>query len=170
MQLKFLSCKIVCMLDKLNQMNIAYVAKEDRLLLRISTLHGDEFRIWLTRRYTGLIFNVLNKRMEKSGGSPAVAASEETRKMFREGAMEKKYDDENKSYPLGENGILAYKINTGETQDGNLQLELSPEKGQGITINLNNSLMYMFSNLLSQGIDQAGWNLLNKATVSMKVH
>ena len=84
--------------------------------------------------------------------------------------MEKKYEEGNKNYPLGENGILAFRINTGETQDGNLQLEMSPEQGQGITINLDGSLMYMFSNLLNQGIDQAGWKLLNEDVLSMKMH
>lgn len=158
------------MTDKLHQMNIAYVAREDRLLLRISTLQGDEFRIWLTRRFTAMLLNVLNTRMDKSGGKPTVAASDETRKLFKEGAMEKKYEDSNRSYPLGENGILAYRINTGETEEGNLQLELAPEKGKGISLNLNNSLMYMFSNLLTQGIDQAGWNLMEPDTHSIKVH
>lgn len=158
------------MADKLHQMNIVYNPKEDRLFLRISTMHGDEFRIWLTRRFTGLLYNVLNKRMEKSGGIPAVAASTETRKMFRDGAMEKKYEGENKSFPLGEEGILAYRINTAESEDGNLQLEISPEHGQGITVNLNDSLMYMFSNLLTQGMDQAGWKLVNENSGSTKVH
>ena len=84
--------------------------------------------------------------------------------------MEQKYEPDDKSYPLGENGILAYGINTGETGDGNLQLEMSPEHGQGVTINLNDSLTYMFSNLLNQGVDQAGWKLFNEDTQSMKVH
>ena len=158
------------MTDKLHQMNITYVPKEDRLLLRISTLQGDEFRIWLTRRYTGLLFNVLNKHMERSGGVPTVAASDETRKLFQAGAMEKKYEEGDKTFPLGEQGILAFGINTGQTQDGTLELEMVPENGQGVTINLNDSLMYMFSNLLNQGIDQAGWKLLNEDTLSMKVH
>lgn len=158
------------MTDKLHQMNITYVPTEDRLLLRISTMQGDEFRIWLTRRYTSLLFNVLNKRMERSGGLPTVAASDETRKLFQAGAMEQKYESEHKRYPLGEDGILAFGINTGESGDGNLQLEMAPEQGQGVTINLNDSLTYMFSNLLNQGVDQAGWKLFNEDTQSMKVH
>ena len=108
--------------------------------------------------------------MENAGGAPTVASSDETRKLFQEGAMEKKFEAENRNYPLGEQGILAFGINAGKTQDGNLQLELLPENGQGVTINLNDSLMYMFSNLLNQGIDQAGWKLLNEDSTSMKVH
>ena len=36
------------MTDKLHQMNVTYIPKEDRLLLKISTTQKDEFRIWLT--------------------------------------------------------------------------------------------------------------------------
>ena len=158
------------MTDKLHQMNVTYVPKEDRLLLRISTLQGDEFRAWLTRRYTGLLFNVLNKQMEKSGGVPTVAASEETRKLFKAGAMEQKYAGDSSNFPLGKTGFLAFKINAGETPDGILHLEISPEQGQGVTLHLNNPLLYMFSNILNQGIDRAGWQLLREDTLSMKVH
>ena len=158
------------MTDKLHQMNITYVPKEDRLLLRISTLQGDEFRVWLTRRYTGLLFNVLNKQMEKSGGVPTVAASEETRKLFKAGALEQKYAGDSSHFPLGENGFLGFRINANETQDGVLHLEMAPEQGQGITIHLTNPLLYMFSNILNQGIDRAGWQLSRENTMSMKVH
>ena len=49
------------MSDQLHQMNISHNGKEDRLLLRLSTGAGDECRLWLTRRYTGLLMGILNK-------------------------------------------------------------------------------------------------------------
>ena len=165
-----LLCRISGMTDKLHQMNISYIPKEDRLLLRISTLQGDEFRVWLTRRYTGLLFKILNKQMEKSGGVPTVAASDETRKLFKAGAMEQKYTGDSSNFPLGETGFLAFRINTGESPDGILHLEISPEQGQGITLHLTNPLLYMFTNILNQGIDKAGWQLSQEDTLSMQVH
>ena len=90
--------------------------------------------------------------------------------MFKQGAFEKKYDDTNTSYPLGETGVLAFRINSGKDKDGNLEVELSPEKGQGVKINLNDSLLYMFFNLLTQGIEQTEWGLNQGKEVSMKVH
>jgi len=161
---------MLTMPDKLYQMNVSYVPKEDRLLLKVSTKSGDEYRFWLTRRFTGLLFNVLNKEIDKSGGMPSVASSQETTKMIKQGAFEKSYDDKSVSYPLGESGVLAYRINAGNNKDGNLQLEISPEKGQGITVNLNKSLLYMFHNLLSQGIDQTGWGLISNEAASMRIH
>jgi hypothetical protein len=157
--------------DQLHQINISHDGKEDRLLLRISTNEGNEFRLWLTRRYTNLLLGVLNKEIDNRGGAPSVAGSDETTKMLKDGALEKKYESEKaKSFPLGENGALAFRINARNTEDGNLVLELLPEEGQGITLNLNKSLLYMFHNVLTQGVTQAGWGLQTEAPASMKVH
>ena len=159
------------MSDQLHQINISHDSKEDRLLLRVSTGAGDEYRLWLTRRYTGLLMGVLNKEMDKHGGVPSVADSEETTKMLKSGALDKKYENINaSSYPLGEAGVLAFRINTRNTEDGILVLELLPEKGKGITLNLNKSLLYMMHNILTQGITKANWSLQTEVAVSMKVH
>ena len=159
------------MTDQLHQINIAHDPKEDRLMLRISTTGGDEFRLWLTRRYTGLLMGVLNQEMDKQGGAPSVAGSEETTNMLKNGALEKKYDSENtKSFPLGENGVLAFRINARNKEDGNLALELLPEEGQGINLNLNKALLYMVHNVLTQGITQANWALQTEKSMSNKVH
>ena len=157
--------------DQLHQINIAHNPKEDRLLLRISSGGGDEYRLWLTRRYTGLLLGVLNKEMDSRGGAPSVAGSKETTTMLKKGALEKKYDNENVSnFPLGEQGVLAFRINTRNTDEGNLVLELLPEKGKGITLNLNKGLLYMLHNILTQGITQAGWNLQTESSPSNQVH
>lgn len=158
------------MTDQLHQMNVSYIPKEDRLLLKISTKQGDEYRLWLTRRFTDLLVNVLKKEVDMCGGMASIAASDETKRMFKEGAFEKGYENDSSTYPLGENGILAFRINTGRDQNDNLQLDLSPEKGQGISLNLNKSLLYMFNNLISQGVEQAGWNLADNEQVSMNIH
>ncbi|NKB39404.1 MAG: hypothetical protein GKR93_19905 [Gammaproteobacteria bacterium] len=159
------------MTDQLHQINISHDTKQDRLLLRISTTGGDEYRLWLTRRYTNLLLGVLNKEIDNQGGAPSVAGSEETTKMLKNGALEKKYDSENtKTFPLNEEGVLAFRINARNTEEGNLALELLPEEGKGITLNLNKSLLYMFHNVLTQGITQASWGLQTEISASMKVH
>ena len=159
------------MSDQLHQINISHDSKEDRLLLRVSTGGGDEFRLWLTRRYTALLMGVLNKEMDKLGGAPSVAGSEQTTKMLKNGALEKKYDNEKaQNYPLGEAGVLAFRINTHNTDEGILSLELLPEEGKGITLNLNKPLLYMLHNILTQGITQANWGLQSEAVQSMKIH
>jgi len=144
--------------DKLHQINVNYSGKEDRLLLKILTVQGDEFRIWLTRRFTGLLFNVLRKEMNKHGGETTVSNAQQTKKMFKAGAFEKPYEQEKpKKYPLGEDGFLAYGIKAANSKEGNLLLEILPDNGKGVTFNLNPSLIYMLHNLLTQGMMKAQW-------------
>lgn len=160
--------------DKLHQMNITYSSKEDRLMLRVSTQSGDEYRIWLTRRFTGLLFKVLENEMDKRGGIAALGNKQQTRQMFKSGAFEKKFDEEKSvSFPLGEQGFLAFGIKSANSGDDNLVLELLPEEGPGVTINLNPSLLYLMHNLISQGLIKAEWQqqiaeLQNQS--SLKVH
>jgi hypothetical protein len=155
------------MTDKLHQINVTYSGKEDRLLLRVTTIKGNEYRIWLTRRFTGLLFNILNKAMEQHGGAPSIGSEDQTKQMFKSGAFEKKFEEEkSKSFPVGEGGFLAFVIKTGNTQEGNLHLEILPEKGQGVTFNLDKQLQYMLHNLLSQGIARAEWHITNPESIS----
>ena len=159
------------MSDQLHQFNINYFPIEDRLMLRINTRAGDEFRVWLTRRFTELLLNLLNKEIDKYGGVPTLASTTETKNMFKQGAMEKKYEEENiTNYPLGKKGFLAAKINFKNTTEGMLALEILPEKGKGITLNLNKTLLFMFYNLLLQGCSQSSWKMQDNSASGQKVH
>jgi len=147
------------MSDKLYQMNISYQPVEDRLMLRINTLQGDEFRIWLTRRFTAILLNLLAEHIRKSGGEPVVASAPETKSMLKQGALEKPYEEDRvKELPLGESGILACRINY-KMNDAVMMLEILPEQGQGVTLNMNKSLLFMFYNLLLQGCSKSMWRL-----------
>lgn len=159
------------MTSRLHQINVSHNTLEDRLLLRISTNTGEEFRMWLTRRYTSLLIGVLNKEIDERGGAPSVAGSEETTKMLKNGALEKKYEQEKiDNYPLGEEGVLAFRINARNTDKQVLILELLPQEGKGITLNLTKPLLFMFHNVLSQGIARASWALQTEQAVSSKIH
>ena len=161
-------CRV--MTGQLHQMNISYHPREDRLLLRVSSKSGDEFRLWLTRRYTGMIINILKQELTKYGGEPTLASSDETKNMIKAGAFQQGYEGGSAGFPLGKSGVLRFRINTGMAGEGVMRLELLPEQGQGISLNLNKTLLYMLHNLIVQGIDQAGWQLLSPARESMHVH
>lgn len=148
------------MQSSLHQINITYIPAEDRLLFRATTQSGDEYRIWMTRRFTKLLCNIVDQTMNKHGGAPVIGAEEKTKQMFKSGAFEKKFEEEKStSYPLGESGFLAFAIKTGNTPAGDLHLEILPEIGQGVTFSLNKQLQYMLHTLLSQGIARADWSL-----------
>ncbi len=146
--------------NKLHQINVQYSNKEDRILLRTSTENNDEYLIWLTRRYTKLLIDIFDKEIEKRGGTTTLSSQKETKKLFNEGAFEKPYVEETtKKHPLGENGVLAFGIKTGTDEQGNFTLIIQSESGQGITYNLNDTLIYMFYSLLMQSVERAEWKL-----------
>jgi len=131
--------------DKLHQINVTYSGVEDRLLLRVTTRLGDEYRIWLTRRFASLLLNMLNKAMDKYGGAASLGSSPRTKAMFKSGAMEKAFDEEKTTnFPLGKKGFLAYGIKSTDTPEGNMHLEILPkltiragfELGSGMLINV----------------------------------
>ena len=49
----------VVMSNSLSQMQMLYVSEEDRILFRVNSTSGEEFRFWLTRRYVLLLIKVL---------------------------------------------------------------------------------------------------------------
>ncbi len=148
------------MTTTLQQINMAYIPEQDRLLLKISTSTDAEYRIWLTRRYSGLLMHVLQEQIEREGGYQELASRKETLDRFRGGAFDKAYaPGPTMHYPLGEEGVLGYRINVGKDQAGATNLQLLPEQGQGVTVTLDKSTLYLIYNLMEQGLGQTDWNL-----------
>jgi hypothetical protein len=46
-------------MSALHQMTMSYVAEEDRILFRLSTKDKKEYRMWLTRRFIGVLWGAL---------------------------------------------------------------------------------------------------------------
>ena len=163
------------MSEQLHQINITYIDKEDRLLMRTTTKGGDEYRIWLTRRYTGLLLDVLDKALHKLGGTPATTSAFVSQRSLveKKETLDKPFVDDSKNYPLGERGILGFGIKSDVTQDKILSLYILPERGQGVTLNLNEPLLYSFQHLLSQGLAKTDWKIGQKThldTTTESIH
>jgi hypothetical protein len=155
-------------MSKLEQINITYDPVQDRLLLKVNSGEAGEFRIWLTRRYTKMLANLLVEVMEKAGGIQDIASHHDTINQLKGGAFDKDYAwDPNSAtgnqssplLPLGPEGILGFRINYTQSDDGNARFELLPELGLGINLALNRTLIFMMYNLLEQGVAQADWNI-----------
>jgi hypothetical protein len=152
----------------LQQLNISYNPIEDRLLLRANAGTAGEFRVWLTRRYSVLLAKVLNDMIEKEGGMRELASSRDTIKQLKEGALEKEYSPPmaadpasaaGPALPLGANGILGYRISSNRKAGGVMNLQLLPEKGQGLNLDLDRTMLFMLYNLLEQGLVGSEWNV-----------
>ncbi len=159
--------------NKLHQINMQYSPVEDRILVRTSTTNNEEYLIWLTRRYTRILLDLIQKEIDERGGTTNVASKQETKQLFKQGAFEKPYAEEQpKTKPLGDKGILAYAIKSGKDSNGNFVLELKSNDNKGITYNLNDTMLYMVYSLLSQSIAKAEWNLgyMEQPTSQSQIH
>ena len=148
------------MSKELQQINISYLPAEDRLLLKVRALGTTEYRVWLTRRFTGLLIDVLLEQIDKEGGIQELSSSRTTLGLLKGGAFEQAYNPPpEQDYPLGEAGVLGYRINVARNETGTVSLQLLPEQGAGLNIALDKAMLFMLFNLLEQGLANTGWDL-----------
>lgn len=157
------------------QFHIAYDATQDRLLLRVTGGPGGEFRVWLTRRYSELLLNVLINIMDKNGGMRGIASHPDTLNVLRGNAFTQHTGssipvDPEAAMPLGADGILGYRITYGATLSGNTSLQLLPEQGPGVNLDLDRTMVYLIYNLLEQGVAQADWRVRVEGQSKDPVH
>lgn len=151
----------------LQQLNISYNPIEDRLLLRANAGGAGEFRVWLTRRYSVLLAKVLSDLIEKEGGMRELASSRDTINQLKGGAFDKEYsppvaatsNTSGPALPLGANGVLGYRISANRKTGGAMNLQLLPEKGPGLNLDLDRTMLFMLYNLLEQGLAGSEWNV-----------
>ena len=150
---------------RLEQFNAAYDAMQDRILLRIRTSDGAEYRFWITRRYLILLWPILMKMAD--GFSARKTADPLTRSTLAELAhgeavgkadFSSQYQD-GTIFPLGADPVLLAKISlrpaAGETQT----LVLLPNEGQGVNLDLDERLVHIFARLIQQTATAAEWGL-----------
>jgi hypothetical protein len=155
---------------RLEQFNAAYDAMQDRILLRIRTTDGAEYRFWLTRRFLSLLWPILMKMAD--GFSARKTADPLTRSTLAELAhgeavgtadFSSQYQ-EGTLFPLGADPVLLAKITlrplAGETQT----LLLLPNEGQGVNLDLDERLVHILARLLQQTATAGEWGLKLEVT------
>jgi len=155
----------------LQQLNLTYSTDQDRLLLKVREDDGAEYRLWLTRRFTGLLCKVMQELMADLGGQQQLAASQPIVEQLKTGAFDTPYTTaQPPTLPLGEDGILAHRINYQRGDHDTVALQLLPREGQGLNLNLSKHMLYMFYNLLEQSLPQTAWSLTELAVPPQLLH
>ena len=155
------------MADKLHQFQMAFVAEQDRMLLRISTRDKAELRLWMTRRVVKLLWGALLKIIEDGPekNTPIEPHKREAILQFEhQSAVEQAdfktpFQEAADSYPLGEEGVLVANMQISRKPNSACSLKLSPKQGKGVTINLDDKLMHSFMEMLIDSSKRAEWDL-----------
>ena len=154
-------------MSQLDQIQIAFVAGEDRLLLRVSTQNKEEFRCWLTRRFVKAIRPALAQAL---AAQPRIQtqvdplAKLELLRFEHEVARQSSdfatpYKGLNRALPLGEAPVLLTRGQLRPQDGGGMILTLAPDLGGGIDLALNPTLLHSFLALLDQTLLGTDWDL-----------
>lgn len=154
------------MAGAINQIQMSYDAEEDRILFRLNTSNQCEFRFWLTRRYVLLLLKVLRDHLARDPDvlSQSNHEAKQAVKTYKQeqavsnADFSKKFADDAKEYPLGEKGVLAYKLSF-TFQEENMNLCIEPKDDKGINLAVNPELNISLTQLILSAVKQGEWQI-----------
>lgn len=173
----------------LNQINVTYIPKEDRLLVKTSSSDGEEYRIWYTRRFTMLLMDVIDQNfLAESRTQGAVTEEAQTAfaeyqhmKNVQEDCFADEYrgatgqDDSDIGTPEqiseqipGPHDLLAHTIKFQTRDDGDLTLSIVAGADQTLTLNMDSNMKHQFYELVRRAAIMADW-LQSAAAQSLDV-
>jgi hypothetical protein len=162
---------------KIHQLSVAYLAHQDRILVRVNTAAAQEMRLWLTRRLMLGLWPLLSKLFTthllklEAAGSSLETADEGLRKMLADFRKEEflkhadfdtPYQESEAQLPLGEEPLLVTDVDASPLPNGRLRLsfnERSPGlvKPRSFQMEMEPKLMQGLMHLLEQALALSQW-------------
>ena len=151
----------------IHQMQIRPDEQEDRLLLRLSTTDGAEFRFWLTRSFVKKLWGLLLRMVEwdKAVQQQFDASMRQTvleiqhQGFSQQGDFSKGFEELPRKFPLGEAPVLLASGKGVRRDDGLYVLSLYPGTGQGLDMTLDTRLLHIFGKLVRDGVARTDWDM-----------
>ena len=165
---------------RIHQLSFSHDREQDRILVRINSAEGDEFRLWLTRRLSiqllPLLDRVLAEQLAKSGApgvSHLIGADEDTKRMmteFQSGDAIKDadfstpYDSAARNLPLGANPLLVTEVSFKPLRPELLEVlftegikQAPGSEPRQLRLNLDMKLSHSFGHMLRGCFAKAQW-------------
>jgi hypothetical protein len=163
---------------QIHQMSVSYLPEQDRILMRVNTVEGEEMRMLLTRRLMVGLWPLLTKLLTEhllkleSAGASLAGATPELKKMLADFRKEEflqhadfdtPYKEVQQRQPLGEEPLLVTDVDATPLASGPLRLNFNerPPKGdakpRSFQMEMQPKLMQGLMHLLDQSLLQAGW-------------
>jgi hypothetical protein len=155
----------------LKQFSGQYLAEADRLLLKLSTDQGDEYRLLITRRIAKLMLeNHQEKSLDLVAYNTSPTASKEVL-AFKQESMRQKTNwkqafEPSKQLPLGEKPLLVSAVQYSFKQQNDKKLvsmKLTLRDNSSLSMNLPQVSLTALQLLIEQLQAQAEWALLDLA-------
>lgn len=154
------------MTGAISQMQMLYNPEEDRILFRVNTTSREEFRFWLTRRYTILLLKVLKEHVEADPdismqGTPEAkeaVKSFKQEKAIRSANFKEQFVEESNELPLGQETLLAFRL-TYNLKESVLNIGIQPKEGRGINMTITQEINTSLAQLLTSAAKKGEWAL-----------
>ena len=145
----------------LSQMNAGYDSREDRILFRLNTTSGEEYRFLLTRRIAfQMVRGAEIKILEILEGHHGKQSAQTIAEFKQEAATRQtNFNVEFKKtehFPLGAEPLLVMFVDW--VFDKQIKIKLGLKDGRVLSLNLSESLLRSVSMLLARTIRQATWD------------
>ena len=145
----------------IRQLNGTYIPAEDRIVLRVSTDAGEEFRFWLTRPVTAQLLGSIRTLAARSAAQKFPPQVAQTVAEFEQQALQQqtKLDDEfvpGATFPLGEAPALVVKLGLAPI-DGGVSLDLGLPTGANVNLRFAQQLCQQIGVLLDRLQQNAHW-------------
>jgi len=153
--------------NALDELFVSYDAGEDRLLLRMKTLAGEEARAWITRRVAPVLWRALTTVTEADPAVQAHADPQSREAMIdfsREQALasaefRRDYEDAAPERRVFAHPLLVRDVSLDLAAGEPPRLLLHDAAGNGMDLRLGAPLAHAFCRLLADGAAAAGWGL-----------
>lgn len=146
----------------LRQLNATYVAEEDRVIFRVTTMAGEEYRLWLTRARVAELLELTQRvhvaQWEQAHlQSQAKAIAEFQHEAIKMNTQFSSFEPAPR-LPLGAEPVLVRRIGA-EIRGEGVALELSLSHNRALTLKLDEKLLVKVRLLLEQIAQKAAWRL-----------
>ena len=157
----------------IHQLSVSHDERQDRLLLRLNTLEGQEFQFWLTRRMLTRLLPALNQSLLKLHATePGLAASDtislqllrdfRRENLMAHGDFKTPFASTSQVKPLGQDPLLVTDAHLSLNEHGGLGLVLEEKMGKqckSCQLNLSGDLVEGLLMLTQQALHNADWAL-----------
>jgi hypothetical protein len=153
----------------IQQLNLSYIADQDRLLLRVGLSDNSELMVWLTYRITRMIWQLLNLEAHLPSANsiqvdaPPSQAVQQFKQEVQTAEALQKMDFKSPYTPrkevVNDQPMLVTNVLLHSQDDKPQALEMPCLEGISVRINLNQELILALCNMLQLSSKEAAWDL-----------
>ncbi len=153
---------------QLRQIQVSYVAVEDRLLVRFSTTDHKEFSLWFTRRLVSLMWPPLIEILAKTANPAAAMQTPAARQaslafehqsVTQQADYTQAYAQQAAHWPLGKEPMLVVTTEIQSQKSGRFNFRFHPREGKALNMSLPRHTIHSLCKLIIDATEKGEWGM-----------